>query len=165
MSHLSDEQLSMLLDGELSLTGRHAATEHLGGCVSCAGRLDELVEVSAALRLAPAVRWSPEATGRVLARLERPTVRDRSTTIAVGVALLGLLGLSFELPVVGALVGTLNTAVAILTAFVPIGLGVSGTASVAMLIAVGVLGPTLALRFARLRGSALHAPLGVGGHR
>jgi anti-sigma factor RsiW len=163
MSHLSDEQLSMLLDGELSLTGRHAATEHLGGCVGCAGRLDELVEVSAALRLAPAVRWSPEATGRVLARLERPVAHDRSTVAAMGLALLGLLLLSFELPVLGALVSMLNTVVAIFTAFVPIGAGVSGTTSVAVLIAVGVFGPALAVRLARVRESATHAPLGAGG--
>lgn len=164
MSHLSDEQLSMLVDGELSSTSRQAAGEHLRGCVNCAGRLDELVEVTAALRLAPDVRWGPEATSQVLARLERPAVRDSSTPLAVGLALLGVLLLSLELPVVSALMGMLNTMLAILTAFVPISVGISGAAAVAALIAVAIIGPTLALRLARLReGAALAAPL-AGGH-
>ena len=92
--HVSDEQLSLLLDGELSLTAREAVRRHLAGCAGCAARHDQLVEVAATLRLQPSLAWTQVSTGRVLERLQQPahtSRRSRSRAAAlIGGAVTGI---------------------------------------------------------------------------
>lgn len=55
--HLDDTQLSRLIDGDLSLVTRHAATSHLSACPSCAERHDALIAVVVVGRLESS--WRP----------------------------------------------------------------------------------------------------------
>lgn len=95
--HVSDEQLSLLLDGELSLTAREAVTRHLARCTSCAARHDDLVDVTATLRLQPALTWTQASTARTIERLQQPSTWRRPLRIAAfsgaavaGISILGL---------------------------------------------------------------------------
>jgi anti-sigma factor RsiW len=112
--HVTDEQLSLLLDGELSLTSREAVMHHVAGCPGCAARHDALVELIAALRLQPELAWTRAETARTLERLHgRPLRRDRAVTVslllaAAGViAILSVLVLSAESRVVSSAFGAL----------------------------------------------------------
>ena len=94
--HVSDEQLSLLLDGELSLTAREAVSRHLAGCPSCAARHDQLVDVAATLRLHPALTWTEAATDHTLSRLQQqPRAstrwRARGAVLIAAVAAIGAL--------------------------------------------------------------------------
>lgn len=151
MSHLSDEQLSMLVDGELSLGAREAASRHLRECVGCSERLDELVEVVAELRLAPAVVWDAGATARVMAGLDEHTARQWSAPIATSLAVAGAVLLALELPLITAAAGVLAGALSVVGAFLPSGMAVSGAVVVGGLVAVALIGPLLAVRLARAR--------------
>jgi anti-sigma factor RsiW len=107
-SHVTDKQLSLLADGELSLVSRHAVLSHLEACPACAARHDGMIDVVAGLRLQPGVAWRPELTGAVVDRARAPaSSRDRAVPLAVGLALLALLLGALSWPVVeaGARVG------------------------------------------------------------
>ena len=89
--HVSDEQLSLLIDNELSLTARQAVTSHIETCPTCAERHDALVDVAAALRLAPSATWPAERTRTLLAALEEPrSSREPALWIATALAAGGL---------------------------------------------------------------------------
>jgi anti-sigma factor RsiW len=106
--HVSDEQLSLLADGELSLVARHAVLDHIAGCPRCAERHDKLIELVAALRLEPGIDWPADATSAVLERQrEAASKRDRSLPLAVVLAATGLAlaALSFPLIEAGARLG------------------------------------------------------------
>lgn len=105
--HASSEQLSALLDGELSLVAREAVSDHLRGCPTCAALHDQLVEIAATLAAVPAENWSQEMTTTVLERthargLEAATEtaggRDWSLAIAAALAVAGLSGIAFVAP-------------------------------------------------------------------
>jgi anti-sigma factor RsiW len=72
-SHATAEQLSRLIDGDLPLTERAAVLHHLAGCPSCAGEQARLVDVSAALRSAPAAHWTDLQTDALVTRLRTET--------------------------------------------------------------------------------------------
>jgi anti-sigma factor RsiW len=100
--HVGDEQLSLLIDGELSLTAREAVRLHLRSCPGCAERHDAMVELTALLRLEPTVVWSPAQTEAVVSRLRaRPAWPrllvaagwDWALVLAGVVAAVGLLAL------------------------------------------------------------------------
>lgn len=106
--HVSDEQLSLLADGELSLVARHAVLDHIAGCPHCAERHDKLIELVAALRLEPGIEWPAGATSAVLERQhEAASQRDRALPLAVLLAAAGLAlaALSFPLIEAGARFG------------------------------------------------------------
>lgn len=75
--HVNDEQLSLLVDARLSLAAREAVVAHVRSCPSCAERHDRVIDATAALRLAGAVRWSPPHTAAAVARLQPQRRRDR----------------------------------------------------------------------------------------
>jgi anti-sigma factor RsiW len=76
--HVSDGQLSLLIDGELSLAAREAVIAHVRACPVCAARHDTLIELAAPLRLQPALQWSPDQTEATLRRVRtRPGLRAR----------------------------------------------------------------------------------------
>ena len=97
--HVSAEQLSALIDGELSLTAREAVLGHLRACPTCAALHERLVELAAVMTSLPAVQWTPQLTQRVLVALdtaepEPPQLviaRDWSLLIALLLAVAGLL--------------------------------------------------------------------------
>lgn len=151
MSHLGDEQLSMLVDGELSLGAREAVGRHLRECAACTRRLDDLVEVAAELRLAPAVVWDAAATDRVLAVLEERTAREWSTPIAAALACVGVVLLLFELPAIAAAASLLSELGAVVSAFLPTGFGLPSSTLVVLLVVVAVLCPLLAVPLVRQR--------------
>lgn len=74
VDHVSDEQLSLLLDAGLSLAAREAVIGHIRNCPSCAERHDRLIEVTATLRLAGTISWTPAQTKSTLTRF-RPADR------------------------------------------------------------------------------------------
>ena len=77
--HPTIEQLSALIDGELSLASREAVIAHNRGCPACAQRQDELIEVAAALRSRQALAWTAADTERVLAWIaQEPVPRSRA---------------------------------------------------------------------------------------
>jgi len=126
--HLPDEQLSRLLDGDLSLTERGAVLDHVGRCAACAQRQSELVEVAALLRSQPAAAWTADLTARVLEQLPAPPPARRRTRLPVA-SVLALLGAVIALGLVIA---------------VPVGLLVSGSifGALATLPPVGVASPS-----------------------
>lgn len=99
--HVSDEQLSLLLDGGLSLAAREAVLAHVRSCPACAERHDRLVELTATIRLAGRLDWTEQHTQATLARLHsspqrgrliasRPRGRDWSLPVAATFALAGI---------------------------------------------------------------------------
>ena len=96
-THPSIEQLSALIDGELSLNAREAVTAHLRECPACAAQQEELVEVAAALATVQAEHWSTTMTAEALRvaavkpreRLEPVRSKDWSLAIAAALALVG----------------------------------------------------------------------------
>ena len=97
--HASAEQLSALIDGELSLTAREAVIGHLRECPTCAASHERLIEVAAVMTSYPAEHWTRQMTERVLLALERGEpeppqlvmTRDWSPPIALLLAVAGLL--------------------------------------------------------------------------
>lgn len=76
--HVGDDQLSLLLDGGLSLAAREAVVAHIRSCPACADRHDRLVEPTATIRLAGRLDWTEQHTRTTLARLQAgPRGRDR----------------------------------------------------------------------------------------
>jgi anti-sigma factor RsiW len=126
--HLPDEQLSRLLDGDLSLTERGAVLDHVGRCAACAQRQSELVEVAALLRSQPAAAWTADLTARVLEQLPEPVPAGRRTRLPVA----SLLALLTAVIVLGLVIA------------VPVGLLVSGSVfgALATLPPVGVASPS-----------------------
>src|SRR5262249_21940717 len=102
--HVSDDQLSLLLDGGLSLASRESVRAHIRSCPACAERHDRLVELTATVRLARRLEWTPRHTETTLARVHhgrraRPALqslrgrRDWSLPVAAALALAGIAGL------------------------------------------------------------------------
>jgi anti-sigma factor RsiW len=81
--HLDDVLLSRLIDGDVSLTRRQAALDHLAGCPACARRHDELIGVAAALRSQPPLGWSAAASARVAATVAGASQRRPARLPAV----------------------------------------------------------------------------------
>jgi anti-sigma factor RsiW len=102
-SHVTDEQLSLLADGELSLVSRRAVLDHLEACPACAARHDGVIDVVAALRLQPGVAWTPAQTAAVVDRGHSAARgRDRALALAAGLALLALVLGALSWPLVAA---------------------------------------------------------------
>jgi anti-sigma factor RsiW len=145
-SHVTDEQLSLLADGELSLVSRRAVLAHLEACPACAARHDGLIDVVAALRLQPGVAWTPEHTGAVVNR-GRATARsrDRGLPLAIGLTLLALVlgALSWRLMEAGARVGFrfVSTVAALVSHQVGVSVAVLGGLAALALIAAAVTLP------------------------
>ena len=105
--HVSSEQLSALIDGELSLTAREAVIGHLRACPTCAATHERLVEVVAVMTAVPSERWSPATTRTILlelgstprAALQRVTAgHDWSLPIAAALAAGGALAVFVVAP-------------------------------------------------------------------
>ena len=105
--HVSDQQLSSLIDGQLSLASRQAVIEHVRSCPRCAARQDELVEVAAVMQAAPSLVWSETSTDGVLERIRgerrRPSHRTRPSRdwtlpIAGALAVIGLAAVTIFIP-------------------------------------------------------------------
>lgn len=138
--HLSDEQLSLLIDGQLSLVARAAVSAHLGSCPACAERHDALVEVAASLRLRTPLTWSEGAGERTIALLgkKRPG-RERALPIALALGAAASALAVLELPfVVGP--GIAHALLHVLTSFAPTGLLPSDRSLAILLAAVAALG-------------------------
>lgn len=106
-AHPSIEQLSALIDGELSLVAREAVSAHLRECPACAAQHEELVEVAAALTIVPAEHWSVVMTAEVLHRggvdpkervSEQVGSRDWSLLVAATLALIGVASVALAAP-------------------------------------------------------------------
>ena len=131
--HVSDEQLSLLLDGELSLASREAVMSHLRSCATCAARHDRLVELTASLRLHQPLRWSATSSERTLERL-----RSRGTSRPIRGRIRGG-GRSWSLPFVSLV------AVATVVALMLVSPGVSATVTHGPVAVFAALLPAQAL--------------------
>lgn len=147
--HPSDEQLSLLIDGELSLTARAAVNHHLSACPACAERHDTLVELVAGLRLQPPLRWTPTLSKHTQARLQpRPHERDRALPIALALAIAAAAAAALWLPLAigpGFARALFDVADSLLPGVLP-----GHTAMLALLAAIAALGG-LAYPLARSR--------------
>ncbi len=148
--HVSDEQLSLLIDGELSLAARGAVLAHLSSCPPCAERHDALVNVTATLRLQPPLGWTPAATARTLECLGARQQRDWALPISVVLAVLVSAVAMAKLPV-GAWLELARSTLEALAALGPRGLVPGSLSTLAVLLAAAVLGPLLAYPLARSR--------------
>lgn len=148
--HLSDEQLSCLIDGELSLTAREAAVAHLRGCPRCARRHDEVVETVSSLRLEPALAWREADTAQAIARIGRRR-RELALPLALAAAALAAVLAAVEIEAVRA--GSTIAATAFRAATSLLGGVLAGGSgrTVTMLLVLAVLAPLLSLRLARTR--------------
>ena len=94
--HVSDEQLSLLIDGELSLAAREAVIAHVRACPACAAHHDTLIDLTAVMRLQPAFHWSAAQTESTIQRVRtrpakrrRRAARERDWTLAFAGLLAG----------------------------------------------------------------------------
>ena len=155
--HVSDEQLSLLLDSGLSLAAREAVLTHVRSCPACAERHDRLVELTATMRLAGGLDWTQQHTEATLARVRsstsrRPQItarlqaRDWSLPVAATLALAGISALFLGPFGVG---NALLTAPASASGFLSLALPVSG--HVVLLLAAAVALGCLAFPLSRSR--------------
>ena len=162
--HLSDAQISGLIDGNLSHVSQEAVRLHLGHCLECARRHDELVSVVTALRMQPAVRWRSELVPPTVDRLpeqaaaswsgRHPRVRwNRSfalpiatTLVAVGAFLAALL-----IPMVRSSVEIAHSSFETIGDVIPSPISLSPSGSLIGLFILAVTCPWLSLRLARRR--------------
>ena len=119
-AHVSDEQLALLADGELSLVARAAVLDHIGTCPSCAERHDALIDLVA----------------REMAR--KP---DRSLPLAALLAAVavGLAALSLPLIEAGARVGLRLSSTAAAVISHQLGLSIVVVAVVALLSGIAAV--------------------------
>ena len=142
-SHASPEQLSRLIDGDLSLTERAAVLDHLARCPACSELQTRLVDVAAALREADPPRWSVALTTAVLEQATTRRSGDRaSLPLAALLAIVSVAALVLLTPIVAISSGIVDIAVAL----APIG----GAAAV-VLIVVALLAPLAAYPLLRWR--------------
>lgn len=150
MSHASDQQLSLFIDGELSATSRATVAAHLAGCPACAERHERLVEVAAGLRVLPAVRWTPAATTAMIERRQQPPVPagriSRGVLAALALTLLVTAALSTTW--LSALLSIARSAAATALAVLPLG-PAGGASGLWILLATAILAPLAALTIAR----------------
>lgn len=149
--HLSDAQLSRLIDGDLSLTSREAVMAHLRSCPGCAERHDQLVAVAATLRLEPPLTWTDEATSSVLRRLPRQSHRLR--VLAAGVVSLVMCGLVLveAAPLIAAPLAVVGVLLGLGAALTPPALTASGSHVLVVVTMIAVLAPLAAYPLARWR--------------
>ncbi|HEV7567337.1 MAG TPA: zf-HC2 domain-containing protein [Microbacteriaceae bacterium] len=157
-THVTTEQLSLLIDGELALTERAAVLDHVEQCPSCAAEQARLVEVSAALRSAPAGRWTKVQTIAVGARLRsssmppaRAVARHRSARVAAllvaALTLAGVAAFIVEWPYGPLIAGALWHAFSWLPP-----MGTTGAVGAGlMLLAISLVAPLVAYPLARWR--------------
>lgn len=150
-THATGEQLSRLIDGDLSHVARDSVLAHLHTCPSCAGRHDALVEVAAALRLQPAVVWDELATAAMVARFEPARERNVALPIAAALALVGAALVGVWTPIFSAGIGVTVTVLRAFATVVPTAAVVSPGGTVTALFAAALLGPLLAYPLARWR--------------
>ena len=147
--HVTGEQLSMLIDGELSLVAERAVRTHLFGCPQCASLHDRLIEVTAGLRPLPALSWSGHSSRAVMERIE-PRPRHALAFVLAGVLLVAALLAVLSSPLVeaGALVGQ-----SVLSSFASLapGSAVTATHVLLVLVVVALLFPVISIRLARWR--------------
>ena len=148
MSHVSDEQISSLIDGELSLTAREAVGAHLRSCPACAARHDAFVSAVAALRLSPALVWRESLTEAVTRKLP-PRGRNLALPIAAVLSLVALLASAAYLAIFSAGLTVAESIVRALGSFVPSPGGTS--TSLGALIALALFGPLISIRLSRWR--------------
>ena len=104
--HPTIEQLSSLIDGQLSNASREAVIGHVRTCPTCAALQDRLIEVAAELQSRPPLTWSRSDTQNVLARIRaeqrspaRPRrERDWALPIAGALALVAVVALLLVAP-------------------------------------------------------------------
>lgn len=162
--HLSDAQISGLIDGDLSHVSQEAVRLHLGHCLECARRHDEIVGVVTALRMQPAVRWRPQLTPTTVDRLPDQGAASRSqrhlsvrwnrsfalplatTLVAIGAFLAALL-----IPVVRSGVEIAHSSFETIGDVIPSPIALSPSGSLIVLLVLAVVCPWLSLRLARRR--------------
>ena len=150
-SHVSDEQLSLLLDGEQSLTAREAVRNHLEQCPACAERHDRFVAAVSALRIERALHWDETQTERVVAVTALPRRRELGLPLAAGLlAATALLGMAYRMP--------LRSGYGLVSSFVcSVGratgspLGSVSAGSILALLVLAIVAPAISLRLARWR--------------
>jgi anti-sigma factor RsiW len=147
--HLSDDLLSALIDGELSLTAREAAVQHLRGCPHCAERQDRLIVVVASLRQIEPAGWVDADTRRVISQLERPQ-RARSAG-AVGIAAVFALMIVLLQPLVALPFTAFSLCERVLGGVVPPVVPSGFPSLLVPVLAVAVLAPLAAYPLARWR--------------
>ena len=150
-SHVSAEQLSLFLDGELSLTAREAVRGHLESCPACAERHDSLVATVSALRLQPAQLWSDEQAERIALVVATDATRELGLPVAVTLAAAAAALAATRPAFLQAAYGVVASLFAALGR-VSGGLvgSVSGSTLIALLV-VGIVGPVLSIRLSRWR--------------
>lgn len=130
--HPTIEQLSSLIDGQLSITSRGAVIAHVRGCTTCAGRQDELIEVAAGLQSRSPFTWTESDTERVLARIRAVQASPEKASRK----------LDWTLPIASALALVAGVTLAIVALGLP-GAGVSGSG----FDAISSLAPGVGLNF------------------
>ncbi len=145
--HVSDEQLSLLIDGQLSLAAPGAVTAHVRACPPCAARHDALIELTAVMRLQQPLRWLPPQTQAAIARVRSRPLRpkrlragERDWTLAFAGLLAAGGVLASVLLVPGVFGGLAHGSMAALSALLPGGGLVSSGHLLVALAAIALLG-------------------------
>ena len=151
MSHLSDEQLSRLIDGDVSAQTREAMNAHMSDCHQCAERHDQMIKTVATLRLSPPMRWRQDLTEATLARVTDTSTEDRSLPVSTLIALTGVTACTLVAPLLhtGLAIGSvIYAAVDQLGPNIPL---TTPSATLLALIVLAILAPLAAFPLARWR--------------
>ena len=161
--HLSDKQISLLIDGDLSHVAQEAARLHLRHCLGCAQRHDEFVGVVTAFRLQPAVRWRPELAPTSVDHLPEQTAsspprclgaqRNRSLALPLATTLVAIAAFlaALLIPVVRSGVGIAHSSFETISDVLPSPIALSPSGSLIGLLVLAIVCPWLSLRLARKR--------------
>ena len=148
--HLTDELLSRLIDGDLSLSAREAALGHLRQCAHCSARQDALVSVAATLTQVLPAHMSSDHVKRIIAGLEEAPTRRRWPTAAIAVTAIGACAAAlFTLAGVPVAILSAMAATVDRTPAVPVPLSAGRVLLAAFVVAVGA--PLAAYPLARWR--------------
>jgi anti-sigma factor RsiW len=149
--HPDDVQLSRLIDGDLSLTSREAVMAHLRLCPACSQRHDQLVAVTATLRLESPLLWTSNETESVLGRLPQRRHRVR-VAVAGGVSLVmcGLVVVEAA-PLIAATLASVGVVVGLSGVLTPPAVAASGPQLLVVVAAIAILAPLAAYPLARWR--------------
>jgi anti-sigma factor RsiW len=150
--HLTDEVLSRLIDGDLSLTGREAALSHLRNCSTCAQRHEALVSVAAVLRQEQPSAWRPADTARVSERIsgEARVLQPRVAALLGGTAAL-VACLAFVVIFVSVPLAAFSIAGRVAGRVVPAMIPATVSSLLLAMLTVAVVAPLVAYPLARWR--------------
>ncbi len=150
--HIPIEQLSRLIDSDLSLTERVAVLAHLVRCPACAERQSRLIDVAAPLRELPPTHWTPAHSDNAIAHAARRHETRGAIILTATASLIAtatVTALAVLTPLWGTVALLVTVAIGLVATVAP--LGPDAPHAILALVIAAILAPLLAYPLARWR--------------